>query len=438
MILRSFDVTACLLVCAVVGLSWPVTAVFTLVFLLQNLSTVPRLELSALDDLPGLVGRWAVAVGAAVVADTVMAQVGLGLTIGRDLLMWGAAASLLVLIIFRAAAAAAVRRLRATRRLSRRTLVVGAGVIGCQLAAAMHRHPQYGLLPVGFLDGDPWSDHERTPVPILGRESQLAEALAEHRIDDVVVAFGAMPESQVVEIIRTCDRHGAEVFIVPRLFELHHVVGDHMDNVWGMPLVRLRRASHRTFAWDCKRVFDYVVAASALVVLAPVLLLAALAVRREGGPGVLFRQVRVGIDGREFEVLKFRTLKPASDSEAQTTWNIALDDRLGPVGRFLRKSSIDELPQLINILRGDMSLVGPRPERPHFVQQFQAAYPGYTARHRVPSGLTGWAQVHGLRGDTSIEDRARFDNYYIENWSLWLDLKIILRTVSAVLTGAGG
>jgi lipopolysaccharide/colanic/teichoic acid biosynthesis glycosyltransferase len=187
-----------------------------------------------------------------------------------------------------------------------------------------------------------------------------------------------------------------------------------------------------------KRLVDIACASAALLALAPVLAVIAVAVRWEGGPGIIFRQERVGLDGRAFNVLKFRSLRPVDETESATKWNIAHDDRLGPVGRFLRATSLDELPQLWNILRGDMTIVGPRPERPHFVATFASTFPRYTARHRVPSGLTGWAQVHGLRGDTSIEDRARFDNYYIENWSLWADVKIILRTVSTVLRRAGG
>jgi exopolysaccharide biosynthesis polyprenyl glycosylphosphotransferase len=210
-----------------------------------------------------------------------------------------------------------------------------------------------------------------------------------------------------------------------------------MDSIGDMPLVRLRRAAYRTGAWYLKRGFDALAAALAILVLSPLLLVCALAVRVEGGPGVIFRQQRVGRDGQLFWLLKFRSMRPVDDTESQTNWNIAQDDRLGPVGRFLRKSSIDELPQLFNILRGDMSFVGPRPERPHFVEQFGALYSGYEARHRVPSGLTGWAQIHGLRGDTSIDERARFDNFYIENWSLWLDLKILLRTVVSVFTSPG-
>ena len=161
------------------------------------------------------------------------------------------------------------------------------------------------------------------------------------------------------------------------------------------------------------------------------------AVRLEGGPGIIFKQERVGLDGRPFKVMKFRSMKPVDSTESQTKWNISNDHRVGKVGKVLRKTSLDELPQLINILKGDMTLVGPRPERPHFVAQFTESFPRYTARHRVPAGLTGWAQVHGLRGDTSIEDRARFDNYYIENWSLWADVKIILRTVASLMKGSG-
>lgn len=145
----------------------------------------------------------------------------------------------------------------------------------------------------------------------------------------------------------------------------------------------------------------------------------------------------MGCDGRHFKLMKFRSLRPVDESEAATTWNISHDDRLGPVGRMLRVTSMDELPQMFNILRGDMSLVEPRPERPHFVAEFDQLYRGYNARHRVPSGLNGWAQVHGLRGDTSIKNRARFDNFYIENWSLWFDFKILLRTVVSIIKSPG-
>jgi lipopolysaccharide/colanic/teichoic acid biosynthesis glycosyltransferase len=157
----------------------------------------------------------------------------------------------------------------------------------------------------------------------------------------------------------------------------------------------------------------------------------------EGGKDVLFRQERVGRNGVLFTCLKLRTMRPSSDQESATLWTVAHDDRIGPVGRFLRRTSFDELPQLWNVLRGDMTLVGPRPERPHFVEKFSEEYPRYEHRHRVRAGLTGLAQVSGLRGDTPIADRTRFDNYYIENWSLWLDFKILVRTFGEVIFARG-
>ena len=166
-------------------------------------------------------------------------------------------------------------------------------------------------------------------------------------------------------------------------------------------------------------------------------MICAVATRLEGGPGIFFRQLRIGRYGKPFQLVKFRSMRPSTETESQTRWSVADDPRVGPVGRFMRRTSLDELPQLWNILRGDMTIVGPRPERPFFVDRFSADYPDYAMRHRVPVGLTGLAQVSGLRGDTPTSDRARFDNYYIENWSLWLDVKVILRTVAEVVRGGG-
>nr|WP_223182852.1 MULTISPECIES: sugar transferase [unclassified Streptomyces] len=186
-----------------------------------------------------------------------------------------------------------------------------------------------------------------------------------------------------------------------------------------------------------KRALDLALVVPALAFALPVLLLCALSVRLSDGPGVLFRQERVGQYGRHFTLLKFRTLRPSDETESATRWNVADDRRMSAAGRLLRKTSLDELPQLWNVLRGDMSLVGPRPERPYFVAQFSKVHTGYAARHRMPVGLTGLAQVHGLRGDTSIEDRCRFDNHYIDHWSLWQDVCILLRTAAGVVRHTG-
>jgi exopolysaccharide biosynthesis polyprenyl glycosylphosphotransferase len=330
-----------------------------------------------------------------------------------------------------------VRTARRRGYVSHRTLVLGAGHVGRQIATALVEHPEYGLRPIGFLDSDPLLSDDERPAPLLGGTEDLAETIGITGSRNVIIAFSSQPSSAMVDIIRTCDRLECELFIVPRLFELHDRSGHDVEAVWGMPLLRMREAPFRRFSWRLKRVVDVAAAAVLLVVTAPVMAACGLAVRREGGPGVLFRQVRVGLDGRAFELLKFRSMRPTDDVESATRWSVGEDARVGPVGRFLRATSLDELPQLWNVLRGDMSLVGPRPERPHFVHEFATTFPRYMARHRVPCGMTGWAQVHGLRGDTSVADRARFDNYYIENWSLWLDLKIILRTLTVVLTRQG-
>ncbi len=272
-------------------------------------------------------------------------------------------------------------------------------------------------------------------MPLLGGYEALSRVIVERAVDVVIVSYGRVREPEVVGMLRACDRLSCEIFFVPRLYELHAVTKD-TEVLWGIPLVRLRRAPFRCTAWAVKRVGDVVVAGVALAVLAPVLALCALASRWETGT-VLFRQTRVGIDGRQFTLLKFCSMRPEAEGESSVRWNIATDQRLGPVGKILRRTSLDELPQLWNIFRGDMSLVGPRPERPYFVDEFTRQFPWYVARHRVPVGLTGWAQVHGLRGDTSIADRARFDNFYIENWSMWGDLKILLRTAGQVIRAGG-
>ena len=168
----------------------------------------------------------------------------------------------------------------------------------------------------------------------------------------------------------------------------------------------LQRRAYRTVEWKAKRLLDIIVSGVALALLSPLMVTIAVISRITDGPGIIFRQVRISTDGEPFEIMKFRSLRPASDEESATKWNVKNDDRMNGFGRFIRKTSIDELPQLFNILRGDMSLVGPRPERPHFVEEFGSEFRHYGARHRVPSGLTGWAQIHGLRGDTSIEERA--------------------------------
>jgi exopolysaccharide biosynthesis polyprenyl glycosylphosphotransferase len=306
-------------------------------------------------------------------------------------------------------------------------LIIGVGPIGLDVAQALIDTPSFGLVPCGFVD----RFQEELPLPILGRPENLPEILEQTGIRHVVLAFGSAGEEELVSIIRRCQDRMVQFYAVPRLFELGLSAGDVGYEVSGLPLVPVRRPGMSCNMWPAKRAFDLVAASILFLLTLPLMIGCALAVKLTSRGPVFFRQVRIGVGGRPFEILKFRSMKV--NDESSTQWSVEEDERVTKVGRFLRPSHLDELPQLLNVLRGEMSLVGPRPERPHFVEQFSSEIDSYQYRHRVPVGITGWAQVNGYWGDTSIETRVRLDNRYIENWSLWRDLVIGLRTIPTLL-----
>ena len=325
-----------------------------------------------------------------------------------------------------------IRAARRRGRLAEPTVIVGAGSIGVELHEHLARNPDYGLRPLGIVDDVPATEGS---LPLIGGIDDLPSLVTMHRLRCVIVAFGLSGEHEIVTTLRAVSQLDVDVHVVPRFYELGlpPPMRD-FDQIWGVPLYRLRRAALREVTWKAKRVADAVLAAVALATLAPLLAVLALMVLLSSRGPVLYTQVRVGQNGRTIKLLKFRTLPV--DVDADLTWSVDDDPRVTRVGKWLRRLSLDELPQLWNILRGDMSLVGPRPERPLFVDHFSSSVVGYDDRHRLPVGLTGLAQVHGLRGDTSIEERARFDNLYIEQWSPWSDVKILLRTIRAALRHA--
>jgi exopolysaccharide biosynthesis polyprenyl glycosylphosphotransferase len=386
-----------------------------------------RRHLSFLDEVPALSGR--LLASAAVVAIVAAEQHDSGSWVGNFLRV--VAFSSAAVLAGRALTRMVVIVARRRRWVEQSAIVLGGGPVGVELARLLHRYPQYGLRFAGFVDAVP-----SKAGPLLGSLDDLTDLIRRLRVDVVIVADVDASEEALRRAVRMPGVAGCDRWMVPRLreFPSHRGVPDHIGAI---PVVRVGDPSLSGPRWVVKRASDILVAVLALAVLSPVLLLCALAVRIEGGPGVLFRQSRIGRYGRPFKLVKFRSMRPADEAESAVRWSVDGDARIGPVGRFLRRTSLDELPQLWNILRGDMTLVGPRPERPYFVDQFSADYPDYAMRHRVPVGLTGLAQVSGLRGDTPIADRARFDNYYIENWSLWLDLKVVVRTVAEVLRGGG-
>ena len=325
--------------------------------------------------------------------------------------------------------------LRAAHRrgaLGEPTLIIGSGTFGAHLADQLREHPELGLRVAGFLDAEPRRD---LAEPWLGGPRDLSPVIAARQIRRVIVCFSDTRDEDLVEVLRACRGLSADVCVVPRLYEIGLAVPRAcLDEIWGIPLIPLRRIGHSPVSMSVKRLFDVVVAAVLLAVSLPLLAGLAIVIRLQTGQSPLFRQQRVTGSGRAASILKLRTITDAPDSD--TTW--AVDPgQCSRLGRFLRASHLDELPQLVNVLRGDMSLAGPRPERGHFAQQFGRQIPRYQDRDRMPAGLTGWAQVHGLHGDTSIAERSRFDNQYIEYWSPWLDVVILLRTVGSALSGPG-
>jgi len=323
----------------------------------------------------------------------------------------------------------------------RPAVIIGAGGVGRHVARRLLAHPELGLRPVGFLDRDPLAaeaESDDPMVPILGASWDLERVVQEQGVEQVIVTFSKAPHEVLLRLVERCDQLGVRVAFVPRLFD-RMTERIRIEHLGGLPLLAADLANPRGWQFAIKHGIDRVLAFAALILLSPVLISCAIAVRLSLGRPILFRQTRVGRDGGSFELLKFRSMRDGTRPRVVelgpdlAPGGVEGSDLRTPVGEFLRRSSLDELPQLLNVLRGDMSLIGPRPERPEFATVFGATISRYDDRHRVKSGITGWSQVQGLRGKTSISERAEQDAYYVQNWSLWLDVKIVLMTALAVV-----
>jgi exopolysaccharide biosynthesis polyprenyl glycosylphosphotransferase len=413
-------------------------AVFPLVVLgLMHARRSPdeRLNGSMVDTIAHVVGVVSLSAMVTIALDSIAGGVhpiGLAVRLWLFSVVYLGAARVMLLTIRRQA-------MRVTA-LATPTIIVGAGVVGEHLVRRLVDEPRYGLRPVGFLDSDPLPKAGRRAapfLPILGGVNDLDEALESTGARHVILAFSAEPDQSLVEKVRQCHARGVEVSLVPRLYESINERAT-LDHVGGLPVVSLRPTDPRGWQFAVKHSIDRTFAFVALLALAPLMLIVAAAVKLTSPGPVLFRQRRVGRDRRAFDLLKFRTMREAMPDatfnlpEGVAPGGVEGADRRTPIGRFLRESSLDELPQFLNVLRGEMSLIGPRPERPEFVERFSAEVERYEDRHRVKSGITGWAQVNGLRGQTSIADRVEWDNYYIQNWSLGLDLRIVALTFAEI------
>jgi Undecaprenyl-phosphate glucose phosphotransferase len=326
--------------------------------------------------------------------------------------------------------------LRSTLRVLRRrgynlryVLVIGAGELAREVIERLHAHPEAGLRVIGALTGDAAQVGRRVAnVPVLGEYGATKEMLAKRRVDQVVLALPRGEGDHLEKLLRELDDEFVSVRMVPDLLHVM-TLRSSVEDLDGLPTISLRDTPLVGWAAVQKRTFDMAVASLLCVALAPVMAVVALAVWLGSGRPIVYRQERMGLDGRVFGMLKFRTMQHDAEEESGPVWTAPDDPRRTRLGRFLRATSLDELPQLMNVVRGDMSLVGPRPERPVFIQRFRREIPGYMLRHKVKAGLTGWAQVHGWRGDTSLHERIEHDIYYIQNWSLGLDLRILLMTL---------
>ncbi len=335
------------------------------------------------------------------------------------------------LVAVRAGACAALKAAHRRGRLLEPALVVGTGATAVRVAQLLRNHPELGLAPRGFLDSQP--PRHRVGLPLLGELTELPDVVARYGIQRVIVCFPAARDEDLVPLVRACRPLPVDICVVPRMYELGAALPrGYLDELCDIPLVPLRRLGHGRLGAGAKAAFDVAGATALLVAVTPVLLALAVAVRRDGGGPALFRQTRLTRSGKTMELLKLRSMIDHADSD--TRWAV-LPEHTTNLGRWLRRTHLDELPQLLNVLRGEMSLVGPRPERPYFAARFGLQIPRYGDRHRMRTGLTGWAQVHGLHGDTSIADRIRFDNFYIEHWSPWMDMVILARTLCTVPSG---
>ncbi len=308
-------------------------------------------------------------------------------------------------------------------------LVAGAGELGRVVVDKLLEHHELGYKVIGFVDDKAGGDHiGYRGLPLLGTLDETGDILQRDRIDQLYVALPLDEHMKMVALVESANREIVEVKVVPDLVQVI-ALRARLEELDGIPIININDVPLRGFNSVLKRAIDVGLSAAGLLALSPVLGVLALLVRASSPGPAFFRQERMGLDGRSFWVWKFRSMYDEAERDTGPIWAREDDPRCTPVGQFLRRSNLDEIPQLWNVFRGDMSLVGPRPERPFFVEQFKQRMPQYMLRHKVKAGLTGWAQVNGWRGNTSIEKRIEYDLYYIENWSVMLDLKIMWLTL---------
>ena len=310
-------------------------------------------------------------------------------------------------------------------------LIIGTGKVARDITSRIRGRRDLGYNLIGVVTQGDSARSNMAGVPVVGRYNDIPRLIDEYAVEQVIIALPDAHRNELVNLITMCQRGYVDIKVYPDVFA--YMAGDlNVDELGGTPLITVRDIALRGWRLSLKRAMDMCAAFVGLIFLSPLMLLTAILVRLESDGPVFYIQERMGLDGHPFPMIKFRSMQQDAESSGPG-WTVAQDPRRTRMGRFMRSTNWDEMPQLINVLLGHMSLVGPRPERPVYVQEFRQQIPRYMERHREKAGMTGWAQVNGLRGDTSIAERTAFDLWYIENWSVWLDIKIVIRTILMIV-----
>lgn len=346
----------------------------------------------------------------------------------RMVMTYFAGVSAVGLALFRWLLLSGLRSLRARGFNLRHLVAVGEGDVLKRVIARLEDFPEYGLRVRGVVTSDESTLTTVAGYPILGHFSDIAAIVRRSEVDEVLVALPPSQSHELDQLMQALKDETVDIRLVPDMHQ-YVALGCEVENFDGLPVMHINDSPVVGLGGYAKRATDVALASVGLVLISPLLLLIAALIKTTSEGPVLFVQERTGLDGRSFPMLKFRSMKVNAETESGPKWATKVDDRRTALGTFLRKTSLDELPQLWNVIRGDMSLVGPRPERPVFVSNFRTQIPHYMFRHKVRAGITGWAQVNGWRGDTSLERRIECDLFYIRNWSYILDLKILTMTL---------
>jgi exopolysaccharide biosynthesis polyprenyl glycosylphosphotransferase len=310
-------------------------------------------------------------------------------------------------------------------------LIIGSGDVAYAIVEKIRFSPNLGYSIVGAVNGAPGT--LIGDVPIIGTTGQLPELIDQYEVDEVIIALPEASHRELVQLVSKCQRGKVSIKVYPDIFA-YITGGMTVDDLNGLPLLSVRDVALHGWKLSLKRGMDIVGSTIGLVLLSPLLVLTAILIKLESSGPVFFCQERMGLDGRPFPIIKFRSMRQDAEKSGPG-WTVPGDPRVTRIGQIMRKTNWDEMPNLINVFFGQMSLVGPRAEQPYYVERFREYIPRYMERHREKAGMTGWAQVNGMRGDTSIPERTKYDLWYVENWSLWLDIKIVLRTIFQTLSG---